>query len=343
MSKLIDVEAEIPLTDVQLDGIVVSKIMKHATESTAQNANGLLLGLDLDGTLEVSNCFALPTHVSDEDDKASKSMARYQTSMLRSLKEVQGDDGVVGFYQATTMGAFFNQTLIETQVANQERLRHGGVVVVHDLTQAARGVAAFRAFRLTPTFLDAYKKHNFSSSGLATRRLTFSTILEEIPLKIRTNPLLSAFVNTLTKAKATKSSDASPEASVSSALPPSFSALDLAPTGLTRNLEQIIDTVDAYRTEEGNLAYMSRQIAREKAKADAYVSKRKDENASRVAQGLPPLPEEDVSRLFKIPAEPNRLDSMLLLGQLDSYGQSLGGTARTGLVKMYGAKASASP
>ena len=51
--------------------------------------------------------------------------------MIRSLKEVQGDDGVVGFYQATTMGAFFNQTLIETQVVNQERLRHGGVVVVH--------------------------------------------------------------------------------------------------------------------------------------------------------------------------------------------------------------------
>ncbi|KAL1753303.1 hypothetical protein FB107DRAFT_218099 [Schizophyllum commune] len=339
MSKLIDVEAEIPLTEVQLDGMVVSKIMKHAAESTTPNANGLLLGLDLDGTLEVSNSFALPAHLSDEDDKANKSMARYQASMIRSLKEVQGDDGVVGFYQATTLGAFFNQTLIETQVANQERLRHGGVVVVHDLTQAARGVAAFRAFRLTPAFLDAYKSSNFSSSGLATRRLTFSTILEEIPLKIRTNPLLSAFVNSLSKSTPSTSADASPENSASCALPPSFRALDLGPTGLTRNLEQIIDTVDAYRTEEGNLAYMSRQIAREKAKADSYVAKRKEENATRVAQGLPPLPEEDVSRIFKIPQEPSRLDSMLLLGQLDSYGNSLGGTSRTGLVKMYGAKA----
>ena len=93
MSKLIDVEAEIPLTEVQLDGMVrvnppisqllaqvhlarqvVSKIMKHAAESTTPNANGLLLGLDLDGTLEVSNSFALPAHLSDEDDKANKSM-----------------------------------------------------------------------------------------------------------------------------------------------------------------------------------------------------------------------------------------------------------------------------
>lgn len=51
--------------------------------------------------------------------------------MLRSLKEVQGDDNVVGFYQATALGAFFNQTLIDTQAIHQERLRHGGVVIVH--------------------------------------------------------------------------------------------------------------------------------------------------------------------------------------------------------------------
>jgi hypothetical protein len=51
--------------------------------------------------------------------------------MLRSLKEVQADDGVVGFYQVTTLGAFFNQTLVDTQAIHQEKLRHGGVVIVH--------------------------------------------------------------------------------------------------------------------------------------------------------------------------------------------------------------------
>jgi translation initiation factor 3 subunit H len=116
--------------------------------------------------------------------------ARYQASMLRSLKEVQGDDNVVGFYQATTLGAFFNQTLVDTQAIHQERLRHGGVVIVHgdlisatgnwwrlivrtDISQAARGNASFRAFRLTSSFMDAYKKGNFSSSrwGVHTLRL----------------------------------------------------------------------------------------------------------------------------------------------------------------------------
>lgn len=51
--------------------------------------------------------------------------------MLRSLKEVHADDSVVGFYQATTLGSFFSQPFVETQAIHQDKLRHGGVVVVH--------------------------------------------------------------------------------------------------------------------------------------------------------------------------------------------------------------------
>lgn len=57
--------------------------------------------------------------------------ARHQAAMLRSLKEVQADDNVVGFYQATALGAFFTQSLVETQAVHQRVLRHGGVVIVH--------------------------------------------------------------------------------------------------------------------------------------------------------------------------------------------------------------------
>ena len=51
--------------------------------------------------------------------------------MLRSLKEVQADDSVIGFYQATMLGAFLNQTLVDTQAIHQDKLRHGGIVIVH--------------------------------------------------------------------------------------------------------------------------------------------------------------------------------------------------------------------
>ncbi|KAI6005302.1 hypothetical protein F5J12DRAFT_836033 [Pisolithus orientalis] len=340
MSTAIDVEAEIPLTCVQLDALVVSKIIQHSQDSPSGSAHGLLLGLDLEGTLEVSNSFPLPNHTNDDDEKVSKSLARYQTSMLRSLREVQGDDNVVGFYQATSLGAFYSQSLIDTQAIHQERLRHGGVVIVHDVSQTARGTASFRAFKLTPSFIDVYKKSNFSASSLVHHRLTFSSILEEVPLRIRTNPLLSSFLNVLAAP-----SSASPYTSAhlgspaTSAIPPSYSALDLGNSGLARNLEQVAEGIDNYRTEEGNVAYASRQIAREKLRLETHLAKRREENAQRVSQGLNPLPEEDVSRMFKIPPDPSRLDSLLLLGQLDAYAKTLESAAGLGLAKMYAARA----
>ncbi|KAF8237781.1 hypothetical protein L208DRAFT_1388710 [Tricholoma matsutake] len=338
MSKVIDIEAEIPLTNAQIDGMVAIKIIKHAREAPSTTAHGLLLGLDLDGTLEVSNSFPLPQHGGEEDEKSTKVVARYQASMLRSLKEVQADDSVVGFYQATTLGAFLNQTLVDTQAIHQDKLRHGGVVVVHDLSSTARGNASFRGYRLSKAFLAAYKQTNFSTTSLMNHPLTFSSILEEIPLKIRTTPLLSSFLETMTRPRRSPLSDATPELAREAAIKASFSTLEMGTSGVTRNLEQIAEAVDNYRTEEGNLAYLSRQIGREKARAENYITKRKEENVVRAGQGLAPLPEEDVTRLFKIPAEPSRLESTLLLGQIDGYGRSLEKTASTGLVKMYATK-----
>ena len=74
--------------------------------------------------------------------------ARYQASMLRSLKEVQADDSVIGFYQGMTLGSFFNQSLVDTQAIHQEKLRHGGIVIVHGASAPApeRGVERALSF-----------------------------------------------------------------------------------------------------------------------------------------------------------------------------------------------------
>ena len=55
---------------------VTTKIIKHSLDSSS-NAHGLILGLDLDGVLEVSSCFPLPNQPPDEDEKSLKSVGRY--------------------------------------------------------------------------------------------------------------------------------------------------------------------------------------------------------------------------------------------------------------------------
>jgi len=185
---------------------------------------------------------------------------------------------------------------------------------------------------------------NWGIRSLVDHRLTFSSILEEIPVVIRTSALLNTFLGTLSEPSSEPSIDPTgstvPTLSVPhSSLPPSFAPLDLeSPNYLTSNLERIVEGLDDYKNEENNLGYLSRQIAREKARADTYVQKRRDENAARIAAGLAPLPEDDVSRLFKIPPEPSRLESMLLLGQVDSYAKTLEGLASSQLVKTYAAR-----
>ena len=53
---------------VQIDGLVILKIIKHCQEE-ALNAEvrGVLLGLIMDRRLEVTNCFPFPRH-SEEND-----------------------------------------------------------------------------------------------------------------------------------------------------------------------------------------------------------------------------------------------------------------------------------
>lgn len=59
---------------IKMDQKVVTKIIKHGREAPSSTAHGLLLGLDLDGILEVSNSFPLPHHAGDEDEKSAKSI-----------------------------------------------------------------------------------------------------------------------------------------------------------------------------------------------------------------------------------------------------------------------------
>ena len=64
---------------------------------------------------------------------------KYQRSMIHALKEVQGDENIVGFYQTTSVP--LRQSLVETQATDHERLRHGGIVVVHGMLAFTFGLS----------------------------------------------------------------------------------------------------------------------------------------------------------------------------------------------------------
>ncbi|KAF9569565.1 hypothetical protein EC968_002462 [Mortierella alpina] len=341
LSAALDIEGSVPIHAVQLDAMVVLKIVKHCRESVPATVTGQLMGLDVNGVLEVTHSFPMPKSQDSEDFEGSQ----YQLQMMRCLREVNVDDNSVGWYQSTNMGNFMNQSLIEHQFEFQQALSKS-VLIIHDVARSSMGNLHLRALRLTPAFMKLYKEKKFTSEALAKAKLSFSNIFEELPITIRNTALLKALLFEL------ETTDESVEVSTShlttykhgnaslnnnkSALAPSFDMLDLSlDPYVAKNLENLMDTIDDHHQEQGNYAYWQRSVERENKKKAAYILNRKTENARRAQAGQAPLPNEDVDSMFKFPAEPSRLDHLLISGQIDNYCKQINEFAGPTLGKLF--------
>ncbi|GJJ78087.1 translation initiation factor 3 subunit H [Entomortierella parvispora] len=338
LSAALDIEGTAPIHSVQLDAMVVLKIVKHCRESVPTTVTGQLMGLDVNGVLEVTHSFPMPKNQDSEDFEGSQ----YQLQMMHCLREVNVDDNSVGWYQSTNMGNFMNQSLIDHQFEFQQALSKS-VLIIHDVARSSMGNLNLRALRLTPAFMKLYKEKKFTSEALAKAKLTFSNIFEELPITIRNTALLSALLYEL------ETSDETLEVSTShlntyknntpaksSVLTPSFDMLDLSMDPfVAKNLENLMDTIDDHTQEQGNYAYWQRSVERENKKKAAHILNRKTENARRAQAGQAPLPNEDVDALFKLPAEPSRLDHLLISGQIDNYCKQINEFAGPTLGKLF--------
>ncbi|KAJ9096098.1 hypothetical protein QFC19_007324 [Naganishia cerealis] len=148
--EALDVEGELPINDVELNGTALLKILKHSTDpspiaashAAAQHhrndrestfsptdAMGLLLGLDLSGTAEVADCFALPTGLGTSGVSAlldgDKSETSYAPTVLRHLREVSILDNPIGVYLTTHSPTLFS-TLTDPSFNPSQSSQAGG-------------------------------------------------------------------------------------------------------------------------------------------------------------------------------------------------------------------------
>lgn len=167
---------EQPLKAVQLEALVVMKIIKHCSSRFPTIATGSLVGMDVNGTLEVTNCFPFP--VVDLPPEAqfeqqhfntaaaaprAKSNSAYQVEMIRMLREVNVDANNVGWYTSANLGNFVNSNFIENQYFYQKDLNERTVALVHDVSRSSQGSLSLRAFRLSPQFMTAFKENKFTT------------------------------------------------------------------------------------------------------------------------------------------------------------------------------------
>ncbi|KAI6083349.1 eukaryotic translation initiation factor 3 subunit 3 [Hypoxylon rubiginosum] len=352
-----------PFKTVQVEALVVMKIVRHCSNSFPTTATGSIVGMDRDGVLEVTNTFPFPTvdvasvegsHQNDASALAAaapraKANIVYQNEMIRHLKEVNVDANNVGWYTSATMGNFVNSSFIENQY-HYQRENDRTIALVHDVSRSSQGALSLRAFKLTQNFMTSFKEGKFTTESLQKSKLTFKDILVEFPINIHNSHLLTSFLHQLPVAATTEevtmpTSLADLERNpVKMPLHMSTDILELSiDPFLEKTCDLLLDSIESHYTELNNHQYYQRQLAREQTKITAWQTKRKAENAGRVAAKQTPLPEDEWQRIFKLPQEPSRLEGMLNARQVEQYSKQIDGFTANVSAKMFAVRGNLLP
>jgi translation initiation factor 3 subunit H len=153
------------------------KIIKHSQQVFPTTATGSLVGLENNGTLEITNSFSFPTiDVPTADGHQQESAANmaaaaprakanvaYQNEMIKFLREVNVDANNVGWYTSASMGNFITSNFIENQFFYQKDMNERTVALVHDVSRSSQGSLSLRAFRLSPAFMIAFRENKFTT------------------------------------------------------------------------------------------------------------------------------------------------------------------------------------
>lgn len=357
-------EVQNPIAAVKVEALVVMKIIKHCNQTFPTTATGALVGMDVEGTLEITNSFPFPVvelPTESHFDNAApnpaasaprvKANAAYQAEMIRMVREVNVDANNVGWYTSANMGNFVNMNVIENQFFYQKELNERTVALVHDVSRSAQGSLSLRAFRLSAKFVEAFKENKFNSEDLQKSNLRYQDIFDELPVEIHNSHLITSFIHQLQTPSVGPTDlppslaalEASPY-SKSSILTPNFDNLSLnIDPYLEKNCDLLLDSIEAHNTETNNYQYYQRVLGREQQKINNWKQKRTQENATRAALKQPLLPEDEWQRLFKLPAEPSRLESMLNTRQVEQFSRQVDAFVSATTGKMFAAKGNLLP
>jgi len=191
-----------------------------------------------------------------------------------------------------------------------------------------------------------------STYSIQKSGLRYQDILVEFPLTIHNSHLLTSLLHQLpaqppkeeleipANIAAMKSDPLLTDAS----LCPNFDSLDLSiDPFLEKTCDLLLDSIETHHTELNNHQYYQRSLGREQAKITAWQTKRKTENAARVAAKQLPLPEDEWQRLFKLPQEPSRLEILLNSRQVEQYARQADGFAAGISGKMFAVRSNLLP
>lgn len=303
-------EPEPLIKEVVIDAVAAMRIIKHATNSLPTMVAGSLLGLDVDGVLEITYSFPFPLPKSDKDEDADDDIdgAEYQIEMMKMLRDVNIDNNCVGWYQSMYMGTIATSDVVTYQYSYQssEELSRNSVLIMYDPILSKKGDLTLKAFRLNEKYMELRK--NKTNAFIKPK-----DILEELPLRIRSTDYSTAFVRCVRDSHENE-------------LDCQFEPLSMNnfETRTEKHVELISSLVeDLINEQQKTLGYVksTNKLRQEHMR---WLAKRLQENKELKEAGEQPKSiRMDDSGLKPLPEAPVRIDHLLTVAQLDRYCQQL--------------------
>jgi len=297
-----------PIKEVYVDAMVVLKIIKHAHEETTDAAQGGLLGLVKDSTLEVTNCFPFPNQ--NKPENIDLDFEQYQTDIIRNLRRVNSDYLQVGFYDSS-----FNRSLAQSMVPYQLSGVEESIALVYDQALALQGYISLKAFRLTPAALENLKNEDYFSPDSAKQaNLNFENLLEELPVVFRNSHLVNSLL-----CEIDEQTKLSTKANT---------FLDLGTSGnLERQLRSLIDGVDEFATDAMRYTNYQKQLQRQQGRRNQRDSNRRTD-----------IYDEDFERMTKLYSQ-SRRSALVNASEINNQCDNISQFAVQGLAKLFMAQA----
>lgn len=296
---------------VQIDGLVVMKIIKHCNEMHLGNigiVQGALLGLVADTRLEVTHSFPFPFQSEDSVDDED-----FQFGMMKRLREVNVDHQQVGWYQSAPFGKFLSPQLLESQFAYQTSIEES-ICLIFDTAKNDLGFLSLKAFRLTPMAIQLYKEGEFNADSIKNLKLSHDNLFQEVPISIKNSHLVNELLLELGEqipAEAGKQ----------------FLNLGCANI-LEDQLKFLTETVDELNQESIKYNKYHQTAMRQFQEKARY-------NETRKARGEKPATHEDLNKVFNPIPPPSRLNALVLAGQTLSSAENVSQFCNQALAKWF--------
>eukprot|EP00923_Selenidium_pygospionis_P034462 GHVN01060067.1.p2 GENE.GHVN01060067.1~~GHVN01060067.1.p2 ORF type:complete len:391 (-),score=44.34 GHVN01060067.1:2024-3196(-) len=312
------------LRRVKIDSLVLIKILKHCRDHYPAPVNGQLVGLDVEGSLEVTNCFPLKDKselyaqfAKDNnegiEEKVEEEHTRYQCTMVDLMHELRGDCFSVGWYQTMSFEDIKDKDIINSLCFYQDTIPYA-VTIGFDPLLNSMGRMAFRAYRVSDEFLKIHKEAE-DSDPRAYSRLKAKDVLLEVPLVIDNPVLIDAFLEEWNASDRLKVSE--------------FDNLQLDQSEyMEKSMGYVAQALDQLGMEIENLN-RHRNDARKNKEA---MEKRKVENDQRRLRGEAPIAlDVDVARRDA----PSQLGTLLLSNRVGAISGEVSSIATDNLIKTY--------